>query len=222
MPTLYLVRHGENPANLTKEFSHRKVDYSLTERGIAQAQQTAHALQGRNITAVYASPLKRARETAEIIAQTLRLDVTVIEAFREVNVGSLEDLPPTRENWQLHNDVILGWLAGNPERTFPEGENWHTLSGRMIEGLTQVLNENPTGNSVVVGHGGIFTASLPRLMPDVDMQTIISQPNHNCSITEIHVEDGGYTLRQWADYAHLSDDAANVVLPMPHYEHPDE
>ena len=38
---IYLVRHGENRANLTKEFSYRLVDYPLTEKGILQAQQTA-------------------------------------------------------------------------------------------------------------------------------------------------------------------------------------
>ena len=44
MNHLYLVRHGENVANLTKEFSCCKVDYSLTAKGVLQAQQTAHAL----------------------------------------------------------------------------------------------------------------------------------------------------------------------------------
>jgi broad specificity phosphatase PhoE len=41
MTTLYLVRHGENLANITKEFSYRAVDYPLTPKGILQAEQTA-------------------------------------------------------------------------------------------------------------------------------------------------------------------------------------
>ncbi|MCB0198167.1 MAG: histidine phosphatase family protein, partial [Anaerolineae bacterium] len=64
----YLVRHGENPANITKEFSYRDVDYSLTPKGVLQAQQTAAHFRNVPVDAVVASPLKRTRETAAIIA----------------------------------------------------------------------------------------------------------------------------------------------------------
>ncbi|MCB0162068.1 MAG: histidine phosphatase family protein, partial [Caldilineaceae bacterium] len=81
----YLVRHGENPANLTKEFSYRDVDYSLTPKGVLQAQQTAAYFRNVPVDAVVASPLKRTRETAAIIADALGLPVEVMEDFREVN-----------------------------------------------------------------------------------------------------------------------------------------
>src|SRR5258707_14895533 len=98
--TLYLVRHGENPANITKEFSYKLVDYSLTPKGVLQAEQTAAFFQSIPLDAAYASPLKRARETAEIIARPQGLPVTLLEEFREVNVGKLELKPPTEENWR--------------------------------------------------------------------------------------------------------------------------
>lgn len=94
MTTLYLVRHGENVANLTKEFSHRAVDYSLTDKGRAQAAQTADFFRGHAIDAVYSSPLRRARETAEAIAAVVGKPVTVVEDFREINVGVLEGQAP--------------------------------------------------------------------------------------------------------------------------------
>ena len=58
--TIYLVRHGENLANITKEFSHRLVDYSLTPKGIIQAEQTAAYFRDFHIDEIYSSPLKRA------------------------------------------------------------------------------------------------------------------------------------------------------------------
>ena len=64
MNRLFLVRHGENVANLTKEFSYRLVDRSLTDKGVEQARQTAVYFQDKSIHAVYTSPLKRAAETA--------------------------------------------------------------------------------------------------------------------------------------------------------------
>ena len=76
MTRVYLVRHGENPANLLKQFSHRLVDYSLTPKGIAQAEQTAAFFLDKRIDAIYSSPLKRARKTAEIIGAALGLPVT--------------------------------------------------------------------------------------------------------------------------------------------------
>ncbi len=90
MNRFLLVRHAENPANLTHEFSYKKIDYPLTEKGRLQAQQTAEHLQHQPVTSVYASPLKRTVETAEIIAQPHGLSVRVLEQFREVNIGDLE------------------------------------------------------------------------------------------------------------------------------------
>ena len=78
MNRLYLVRHGENPANLTKEFSYRRVDYGLTPKGVLQARQTAEFFKGKAVHAVYSSPLKRAAETAGIIAAELELRVEII------------------------------------------------------------------------------------------------------------------------------------------------
>src|SRR5262245_55371191 len=96
MNTLYLIRHGESRSNVTMEFSCREVDYSLTPRGIRQAQQTAVYLRDKGVHAIYSSPLKRAAETAHIIATSLSLPYTILEYFREVNVGAFEREPPTQ------------------------------------------------------------------------------------------------------------------------------
>src|SRR5512142_223625 len=122
MNRLYLVRHGENPANLTKEFSYRRVDYGLTPKGSLQAKQTAELFKRQAIHAVYSSPLKRAAETAGIIAGELGLRVEIVEDLREVNVGDLEGQPVTPELWAHHDSIIADWLGGKPETRFPSGE----------------------------------------------------------------------------------------------------
>src|SRR5690242_10734923 len=119
MNTIYFVRHGENPANLTREFSHHRVDYGLTLAGIRQAHETAAYFRNQGIDAVYTSPLKRARETAEIIGEALGLPVLEREDFREVNTGRLEDEPPTPENWAFHDGILHDWMHGKPETRFP-------------------------------------------------------------------------------------------------------
>jgi broad specificity phosphatase PhoE len=217
--TLYLVRHGENLANITKEMSCRKVDYSLTEKGRLQAEQTGISFEDNDIHAVYASPLKRAVETAEIIGGKLGLPVAVWENFRELNVGTLEDMGNSPEAWQIHIQVIRDWMNGKPERRFPEGENYFEARQRLRDGVEGVLNHEEDENILVVGHGGLFSVGLLDLCPEADRSILRSKEFHNCSVSEMvmHPVDGRWvgTLVRWADASHLSGAAADLVSGMP-------
>lgn len=219
MNTIYLVRHGENPANLTLEFASRNIDYSLNDKGREQAQQTAEYLADMGIHEIYASPLKRARETAQIIAARLALPVTVMEEFREIEVGDLEGQPVSDALWLQHDDIFFRWLKGEPEAAFPNGDSYHTLWGRMRSGLEQITRGKDNQKIVVVGHGGIFTATMPNLCPAADMRAILMQPNGNCSVSEVRLETQNGDVRgellSWAYCGHLSGRAAELVLGFP-------
>jgi broad specificity phosphatase PhoE len=219
---LYLLRHAENRANITKEFSSRKVDYPLTSKGELQAQQTAQFFLAKEIDAIYASPLKRARQTAEIIAARLHLPVIVMENFREVDVGELEDGPPSAEKWEFHNALIMEWMNGHPERRFPGGENYCELWGRMRSGLQAILASWVQGNILVVAHGGIFSFTLLEYCPQVDRQWLFHHDNPNCSISEVMLEEKAGKLHgelvSWADASHLSGEAARLVSALPDEE----
>ncbi|NPV57282.1 MAG: histidine phosphatase family protein [Anaerolineae bacterium] len=215
---IYLVRHGENIANLTKEFSHRLVDHPLTERGILQAQQTAQALVGRGIQAIFSSPLRRSSQTAQIIAARLELPIAIIEDFREANIGDLEKQPPSAETWAQHNAIVDSWFHGHPENAFPGGENYHGLTARYFNALRQVMAGHEGQTLLVVGHGGMFSWALPALCPDVDLRWLRQQTNHNCAITEVAVQavDGRVSgeLIAWANIDHLNGEAANFANPI--------
>lgn len=158
--TLYVVRHGENPANINREFSYRLIDYSLTPKGVRQAEATARFFAAHGIDAIYSSPLKRAYETAEAIGRPLGLPITVVEEFRENNVGDLERQPVTEENWALHDRIIADWYAGRHEVSFPGGESFLELTRRIKVGLTRALEEAGTNRPkrlVIVAHGGILS-----------------------------------------------------------------
>ena len=215
MNTLYLIRHGENPANITKEFSHRLIDYSLTPKGILQAQQTGAYFKSQQIDAIYCSPLKRAIETAEIIGQALGVRPVIMEEFREVNVGALEALGGSPENWATHDSIVQAWFEGQPDVIFPEGENYHMLLDRMRSGVQQILSEQDGKRAIIVGHGGIFTFTLKDICREVDLAALIASYGHNCSITEIEMQavDGHLdgVLKRWAAFDHLSGEAAAFV-----------
>jgi probable phosphoglycerate mutase len=212
---LFLVRHGENQANLTKEFSYSKVDYALTPKGRLQAQQTGAYFRGQGIDTILCSPLKRASETAQIIAEELGLPFEVVENFREINVGMLEDMKNRQEGWQIHNRVIAAWLNGRPEVAFPGGENYWSARDRMRAGVERALAGRQGGRIMVVGHGGLFICTLSDLCPAIDMEAILSQEAYNCAISELEMRWTGCRwegeLSRWAFSDHMHGEAAELI-----------
>jgi broad specificity phosphatase PhoE len=220
--TFYLVRHGENPANISKEFSYKLVDYSLTPKGVLQAEQTAEFLrQTVRLTAAYASPLKRAYETGEIIARAQGLPVTIMEEFREINVGDLEQKPPTEENWREHDRILGEWFRGHLDISFPGGENFLQLVERTQRGLLQIAREHDEQHILVASHGGILAALVYTFCPRE--RGLITSVMDNCAITEVKLHTSEDTILDgslscWASATHLSGEAAQLVSPVLEYE----
>jgi broad specificity phosphatase PhoE len=216
MNTVYLIRHGEAFSNLSHVFSYRKIDLSLTPKGQLQARQMAAAFQQHPVDEIYASPLKRTVETAEILACSLGIPFTVIENFREVNVGDLEGLDDLEQAWRINFDTWAAWARGQVDLSYPGGEDWNCLYRRMVDGLYPLLEGQEERRIAVVAHGGIITATLARLVDNINFYDMFSSPSHNCSITEtrLHAQDGRITgeLVRWSDISHLSGEAA-VLLP---------
>lgn len=228
MNRLLLVRHGENKANLTKEFSYRLIDYPLTPKGRLQAEQTADYLSAFPVTQVLSSPLKRARETAEIIAaettgkttrKTTDAEVTLLESFRELDVGQLEAEPPSAANWRLHDEIVWAWATGDAERRFPGGESYTELVARVKGGYQNMLEGRDGETLVLVAHGGSLALPLLELVPDLDKELLRRTTHHNCAVSELEAsfENGALKLKllRWATAEHLHGEAAAFVAGSP-------
>lgn len=212
------VRHGENKANLTKEFSHRRVDYPLTAKGRLQAEQTAAYLSRYPVTQVFTSPLQRARETAEIIAAGVGAPVAVLEGFRELNVGTLEAEPPSAASWRLHDDIVRAWADGDAEARFPEGENFTELVARVRGGYEAMCRGRDGETLVLVAHGGSLGLPLLALASNLDRE-LLRPTHHNCAVSELEasLDKDALHLRlvRWASAGHLYGDAAAFVAGSP-------
>jgi broad specificity phosphatase PhoE len=155
---------------------------------------------------IFTSPLRRATETADIIADVCRVESIVVEGLREVNVGSLERMAPSNRAWRIHDSIVSAWFNGNPLANFPNGEDYNSLLNRFRLSLMRVCMEVGGSTAVVVGQGGLFGYTLrdicigaPRTLND---QTTIQ----NCSITSISHNakgDGMFRLHSWANTSHL-------------------
>jgi len=144
IPFWYL-RHGETDWN-RQGLSQGNVDIPLNELGLTQAREAAVRLKGRGITSIVASPLSRARVTAEIVAEALGLDVIIEPDLREVSWGVHEGKPLAE--W------FPAWIAGDAT---PEGaESFATLRHRVVNGLNRAVGQPPT--VLIVAHGGVFRA----------------------------------------------------------------
>lgn len=219
MNRLFLVRHGENRANLTKEFSYRLVDYPLTDKGRLQAEQTASYLSRYPVTQVFSSPLQRAQETAALIAaKTTGRAAETLEDFRELNVGTLEAQPPTAASWQLHDDIVRRWATGDAAARFPEGEDYSELTARVRRGYETVCRGRDGETLVIVAHGGSLGLPLLTLVPNLDRE-LLRVTHHNCAVSELEASFEGRALSlrlvRWATADHLSGEAADFVAGAP-------
>jgi len=149
----YFLRHGETRMNADRLIA-GSVDTELTELGFVQARQAAEALVGHPITAIYASPLQRARDTAAIVAERLRLPVVSIAEIGERNWGVLEGQPRS---------------IRVPGVTPPGAETPEAFASRVLGGLAKI----DAGVPLVVAHSGVFRV-LCRTLRIVETQAPVA------------------------------------------------
>jgi broad specificity phosphatase PhoE len=222
MNRLFFLRHGEGQDNVAKRFSSRRVDNSLTERGILQAKQTADFLAKKSIDEIYSSPMKRAFETTQIIATRLEKELSVLENFREVDVGDMEGQHFNDETWGLYHSITSQWFEGEADVVFPGGGNYTIMWERWRNGLVQILKGKADRNILLVAHAGIFIATLKDLCSALDVNWLKNAECYNCSITELEVEVRNNKplgkLINWAGHDHLSGDALRLIPGIPPVE----
>ena len=143
--SIYVVRHGQTDWNLQKRAQGRK-DIMLNENGIEQARNLKESLNGIKFGKVISSPLKRAKETAEILAPG-----SVIEDNRiiERDFGEFEGLSAK----EFDND---GFWSYKKNCTYKSAENIRDVFNRVYNFLDELENEHKDEDVLVVTHGGIL------------------------------------------------------------------
>jgi broad specificity phosphatase PhoE len=145
--TVHLVRHGE-VANPMGVIYGRLPGYHLSERGQDQARQAARRLERADIGAVWASPLERAQETAELIAAPHGLEITTDERLLE-SATTLEGAG--RSLTSLLLSPRLWWSLRNPWRP-SWGETFHDIRVRMVAAVNDAVAASGGRDVVLVSH----------------------------------------------------------------------
>ena len=198
---LYIVRHGESEANIQHVISNRESPFGLTALGIQQANTLAENLIDIPITAIYSSPVLRARETAEILSRSFHLPYQVTEALREYDCGILED-KSDEESWKLHSEIAEDWTLSHNYLRKPEGgENFLDIKKRFIPFIESFTHNglHSQDHILFVSHGGLLQLMLPEILTNIDHAFVRSHGirHTQCIIAEFH--SGRFVCHQWGD-----------------------
>ncbi|MDX6275812.1 MAG: ribonuclease / adenosylcobalamin/alpha-ribazole phosphatase [Frankiales bacterium] len=199
--TTFLLRHGQTAHNIDRRFSGGN-DNPLTDLGREQAAAAARRLAVlARIEVVVASPLTRARETAQIVAAALGLPVETEDGLRETDFGQWEGhtFSEVKERWPAE---LADWLA-DPATAPPDGESFAATERRVRKARDAVLTRHHGKVALLVSHVTPIK-TLARLAVQAPPAALYRLHVDSASLTEIDWHaDGPAVLRRFNDTAHL-------------------
>jgi len=202
--TVILVRHAESTWNEMRRWQ-GQADPPLSNAGRDQARRVAERLCGEPITALYASDLRRAFETAEIIGAMLGLEARAEPRLRELDLGAWAGLTSEEiavsfaeqfQAWQEHKVVRPGG-----------GELFDEMQQRAVEAVQEIVAAHPGETVCAVTHGGVVYALRGHTLGIQRGPALFEglPHNRNTAITILHFQDGRAELRLLMDAGHLQD-----------------
>ena len=163
MGHIIFLRHGQAKNNTDKILAGRTEGIPLTEVGIKQAEHTAEFLRHMNISAIYSSPIQRARHTAEIVGKHNSLDVTIDERLIELDMGRFTGMPYD-EIFNSHGNVFMKFYNGELEIAHNGVETFSDVKKRVLELVDHVMVNHPDENVVLVTHMDPIKAMLSTIV----------------------------------------------------------
>src|SRR5215207_3510449 len=137
---ILMARHGETVFNIERRFQGQS-DSPLTERGVAQARELAHALATEPVTAVYSSDLGRAFETAMVVAVPHGLDVIADPRLREVDVGHWSGLNGAEID-ATDGERLRAWHLRPASVRLPNGEALAEVMARALDFFSERMRDH--------------------------------------------------------------------------------
>lgn len=159
--TVYCIRHGETVYNVQGRIQGH-LDVPLSPLGRRQSEAVAQSFRGRPIDALYASPLRRAQETAESVAGVLALPIQLEPRLIEIDVGVFQD--KSRQDLEtLYPEELARWKSGDPDYAIPQGESRRQLAQRGVAAIESIFRSGHR-RIVVVSHGGWIVTVVKSLL----------------------------------------------------------
>ncbi|HEY4505216.1 MAG TPA: histidine phosphatase family protein [Candidatus Paceibacterota bacterium] len=153
---IYIIRHGLTNYNKIGRINSRGVDEPLAPEGVAQAEETSQNMP-EGIVKIYASPLLRTRQTADILNKDLGLEIEYAPELMEVDFGLFTD-----RTWVEIEEEYKGFRRSFTDQTYDftshNGESITDVVGRARKMIEKIKKDHVNERVLLVTHGGVVRA----------------------------------------------------------------
>ena len=209
---IYLIRHCQSMGNIEHKFQ-GQYDADVSPAGEKQLELLGLRFRNEHIDAIYTSPLKRARATAEAIAKYHNMEPIAEPGLIEIDCGRMENLLLT-EVARLFPEVALNWDRSPELCEFPGGETMREVYERVNAALDRIIAENPGRTVVVTTHGGALRNLYARIQHGEPIGIRKSEVFGNTGVSTLIAENGGLRFESINDLSHLPE---NMRRPPTHF-----
>lgn len=185
MSKIYLIRHGQTDWNRAGKIQGMR-DIPLNEAGREQARRLAEGMAGRPVARVFSSSLQRARETAQILADSQGIPLYLVKGLEEISYGDWEGMSMEEIRQRFPNE-FAAWWEDSVEGAPPKGESQMDVlirSARAMEAVKANMAEDSAEAVAVVSHGATICCILSWLLKD--------QVPEELSVANVSVTTIGY------------------------------
>lgn len=204
---LFLIRHGATAANLQRPYilQGRTLNGPLSETGITQAQATRDFLQSFPLSSVHCSPMLRAKQTAEIIAEPHKLPLEMHDDLIEVHVGDWESM-----SWdkimEANPEQYEQFMASPGTTPYLGGESYHDVCQRAFPAFEAIAQQHLGKSIAVVAHNVVNRSILSHLL-GIEINKAKDIVQKNCCVNVIDYKQGTWSVATLNSAFHLPVEA---------------
>ncbi|MGH1522423.1 MAG: histidine phosphatase family protein [Nitrosopumilus sp.] len=192
MGQIIFLRHGQAKNNTDRILAGRTEGIPLTDTGIKQAEHTAQLLEHMNVSAIYSSPIQRAKHTAEIVGKHNSLDVTIDDRLIELDMGKFTRMPYD-EIFNSHGNVFMKFYNGELEIAHNGVETFSEVKKRVLGIVDDIIHNHPDENVVLVTHMDPIKAMLSTII-DLSPTNLFELIIANASLNIFKEKDQKFSL----------------------------
>ena len=196
------IRHGETLWNVDSRIQGH-LNIGLNDTGRWQAERLGMALKDESITAIYASDLSRAHDTALAVSRRTGVPVQAEPGLRERSFGEFEGRTFAEIETELPEQAKR-WRKRDPSFTPAGGESLLMLEARVLSVAGRLAAQHPGEQIALFAHGGVIDI-LYRAATRLDLQAARTWTLGNTAINRLLWSPEGFSLVGWADVQHLSE-----------------
>ncbi len=193
---LYFIRHGETVWN-TQAKLQGKSDIPLNEKGVVLARVTGEALADVPFAAIYSSPLKRALQTAQLVAGDRDVPIVTDRRLEEIGFGIWEGLSCHKDHYEIPSDSFQDFFL-DPFGYQPpaQGETVRHVCGRTADFLEELIRKmgKEESNVLISCHGCTLRALMNYFYQDYTAGFWRGHVPPNCSVSIVEVKEKGFSI----------------------------